>query len=88
MPSPDARWTAADYAPPVITGSGAVKLADSQVAPPLIAQARGYYTVDAPDTAKTVAESARVEGSTRSIVKKLQTMVDGSEDFLVLPGTP
>ncbi|GAB6857965.1 hypothetical protein [Microbacterium xylanilyticum] len=83
MPSPDARWTAADYAP-VITGSGAVKLADSQVAP-LIAQARGYYTVDAPDTAKTVAESARVEGSTRSIVKKLQTMVDGSEDFLVLP---
>lgn len=83
MTSSDALWTVSDYAP-VVTGSGAVKLADSQVAP-LIAQARGYYTVDAPDEAKTVAESARVEGSTRSIVKKLQTMVDGAEDFLVLP---
>lgn len=42
-------WTAGDYAP-VITGSGARKLADSGIAP-LVAVARGYETVTTENTA-------------------------------------
>ena len=47
-------WLPGDYAP-VVTGSGAEKLADSAVAP-LVAAARGYWTVREDNLAKSVAQ--------------------------------
>jgi hypothetical protein len=47
--TPTTPWTAAAYAP-MVTGSGAEKLASSGVAP-LVAAARGYETVDQPQVA-------------------------------------
>jgi len=75
-------WTAADYAG-IVEGSGAAKLADSQVAP-LVAQARGYYDVDTAEDVKRVLESAFISEPNK-VRNRLKLMVKPGEDFMVLP---
>jgi len=82
MTDDTARWTAEDYAP-VVTLSGAEKLADSQVAP-LVAQARGYETVNDDDHAKKVAQSAYT-AEERKVTFRLKSMVKGGNDFMSIP---
>ena len=75
-------WSARNFGP--ITGSGARKLADSKVAP-LVALARGYYSVADKTQTKALAERATAAASTISLTRQLNTLVAGDEDILVMP---
>lgn len=79
------RWTPEDYASLKVFGSGAIKLADSQVAP-LVAQSRGYSTVEDAEGAKSIASLAYAEETQkRALTRRLTTMTQDANDFLVLP---
>ncbi|XKH58616.1 hypothetical protein LG293_16320 (plasmid) [Citricoccus nitrophenolicus] len=76
------EWTAADYAP-VVTGSGAAKLASSAVAP-LVAAARGYYKVDESNF-KEVMKLAELPANKKQYKILAQEMVGDGGDGLVMP---
>lgn len=76
------RWNPSEYGASKF--SGAKKLSDSHVAP-LVAQARGYETINDADTAKQmVLDKVRTDNPLQA-TKRLRAMVVGDEDFLVLP---
>lgn len=76
-------WTAESYSP-IVTGSGAKKLADSAVAP-LVAAARGYSTFVDKAGAKLVASRSNGATSQLSLTRKLAQLVANDEDVLVIP---
>lgn len=78
------RWTIDDFADAGIKFSGAKKLADSQVAP-LVAQARGYFTVDDYEGAKAVANRIYSIKDQRTTANRLKTMTNNGNDFMVIP---
>ncbi|MCK9913769.1 hypothetical protein [Microbacterium ginsengisoli] len=80
--TPSARWTVEDYAA-IVRLSGAEKLADSQVAP-LVAQARGYETVEDADTAKAVA-SRVYTAEERKVQNRLKMLTKANHEFTVIP---
>ncbi|MHC2186061.1 hypothetical protein ACVLV4_001708 [Rathayibacter agropyri] len=75
-------WNSADYSP-AVTGSGAIKLADSGVAP-LVAMARGYSSMGDKDGARSIAQRSSDTTGT-SIIRRLNQMVVEDEDALVIP---
>ena len=82
--TPRTPWTAESYSP-LVTASGAVKLADSGVAP-LIAAARGYSTVTDTVSAKALANRSTVNTGHMTLARTLVRLVDdGEEDLLVIP---
>lgn len=83
-PTTTALWTFDDYADAGVIFSGARKLADSSVAP-LVAQARGYYTVDDPKGAKEVASLIYTPKGTAAAAKRLALMTNNGNDFMVMP---
>lgn len=83
-PTTSAFWTIEDYADAGVMFSGARKLADSAVAP-LVAQARGYMTVQDAEGAKDVASRIYSTRNARVAGNRLKTMTANGHDFLVLP---
>ena len=77
-------WAVDDYAPAGIIYSGALKLADSAVAP-LVAQARGYRTVTDEVGAKEVANLCYVSTGQRTVTERLKKMTVGGNDFTYMP---
>lgn len=77
-------WTAESFHP-IVTGEGANKLADSQVAP-LVAQSRGYYTVTDTPQAKALADRSASATGHRALANTLVRLLhQGDEDLLVIP---
>ncbi|MBN9214120.1 MAG: hypothetical protein J0J04_04765 [Microbacterium sp.] len=83
-PTTTTRWTVDDYADAGIIYSGARKLGDSAVAP-LVAQARGYYTVMDHTGAKEVAGLIYTTKGHAAAAKRLATMTNNGNDFMVIP---
>lgn len=75
-------WTANDYES-TITGSGAVKLADSGVAP-LIAAARGYKRIDE-DNYADEAKRMRIKGTTAQGRRLKRTLTAPGRDGMQMP---
>jgi hypothetical protein len=82
-PAISSLWTTSSYFEAGIKFSGATKLADSAVAP-LVAQARGYETIDDHEGAKRIAGLAYTT-KPRPTVDRLKTMTNNGHDFLVIP---
>lgn len=75
-------WEAAKYGS-TIHLSGALKLADSRVAP-LVAIARGYSTVESAGSTDFIRNSARLEGRSAQ-AKQIKGLFDNSSDVLAMP---
>lgn len=76
-------WSPDSYGP--ITGSGARKLASSRIAP-LVALARGYWSVDDAEGAKAFAKMSRSLAGTVTLRNQLVALVSPEdEDLLAMP---
>lgn len=76
-------WTATSYGP--ISGSGAVKLASSRIAP-LVALARGYWAVTDKEGAYTFANMYRGAAGVQTLKNGLTRLVaQQDEDLLAMP---
>ena len=77
-------WTTAHYSP-LVTGSGAAKLAASGIAP-LVAAARGYGVFSDPEAAKVVAKKSSLATGAVALRTKLVAMVANDDsDVLTIP---
>lgn len=83
-PTTTAHWKTEDYAPAGVKFSGAGKLADSAIAP-LVAQARGYHSVDDHAGANLIAGKIYSTKGIAGIKRRLQTMTNNGNDFTVIP---
>lgn len=75
-------WGPEDYGD-FIVGSGAIKLADSGVAP-LVAKARGYHRVDETNFTE-VAKATNIKMNTRQGKRLRRSVGDGNNEGMVMP---
>ena len=73
-----------DYSSSAIRFSGARKLADSGVAP-LVAQARGYYTIDTIDAALHLASTHSKPSTASANSSMIRRAIEGGGDVLSMP---